>query len=396
MKRDLSRRGMLLVAGAILVLAMTTWFAATAIAGSLQEAFGLDAVAASWLTNAVQLGFVSGALGLSLSGLADTLPLRTLMAGAAALAGLSTLALLVVPDRTLLFAARYVTGFALAGVYPPALKLIATWFVRGRGLAMGASLGAVTFGSALPYLLRATSGRVAWHGVVIGAAAASLLAAGLALTLVRPGPHAAAPPRAAPGRILAVLRDPALGLANLGYFGHMWELYAMWGGFSAYAEAARIGQPALLAFCVIATGSLGCVSGGVLGDRIGRTATAGAMMLISGTCAGAIGLAVGGPPWLFIALALVWGFAIIGDSAQFSAMISELSDRDTMGAALALQIGVGFALTIVSIRLLPTIAEAVGWRWSFALLAPGPFIGAAAMAALRRLPRAAAIAQGRR
>lgn len=387
---------MLVVAGAILVLAMTTWFAATAIAGSLQEAFGLDSVQASWLTNAVQLGFVTGALGLSLSGLADTIPLKTLMAGAAGLAGLSTLALLWVPDRGLLFAARYVTGFALAGVYPPALKLIATWFVRGRGLAMGASLGAVTFGSALPYLLRATSGHVAWHGVVIGAASASLIAALLALVFVHPGPHAAPPPRFAFGRIFRVMRDPTLGLANLGYFGHMWELYAMWGGFSAYAEAAGIGQPALLAFCVIATGAFGCVSGGFLGDRIGRTATAGLMMLMSGTCAATIGLAAGGPHWLFVTLALIWGFAIIGDSAQFSAMISELSDRETVGAALALQIGVGFALTIVSIRLLPTLASGIGWRWSFALLAPGPFLGAAAMAALRRRPRAYAIAQGRR
>jgi predicted MFS family arabinose efflux permease len=397
----LGRWGMLAVTSAALILSMTTWFSATAIGPDLQARFHLSTVEASWLTNAVQLGFVVSALTLSLSGLADAWAIRPLMAGASLLAAVSNLAILVAPDDATLFAARFVTGAALAGVYPPALKLIATWFATGRGLAMGAALGALTLGSSTPYLVRGLGGALDWRLVVVTASVAAAAAAALVLAFVSEGPNAAARPKPEFGRILAVARDPALSLANLGYFGHMWELYALWSWFVAYAGAAsQVGalplNPALLAFLVIAAGTFGCLLGGVLGDRIGRTATAGLMMLVSGTCALTIGFAFAGPAWLFVAIALLWGVAVIADSAQFSAMISELSDAHTTGAALALQVGVGFALTIVSIRLTPVLAAHIGWHWTFAMLAPGPMIGAMAMAALRAMPRSTAIANGRR
>jgi predicted MFS family arabinose efflux permease len=391
---------MLCLIGTALILSMTTWFSATAILPELARTFGLSAAAASWLTNAVQIGFVVGALSLSISGLVDTLPTRGLMAAAALLAALSNGALLWVPDAAGLFAARFVTGVALAGVYPPALKLIATWFVRGRGLAMGAAVGALTLGSSGPYLLRAIGAHVDWHAVVAVSSSLALLAA-LLLFFAADGPHAAARPKPDLRRIGIVLRDPGLALANLGYFGHMWELYAMWGWFLAYAsDAARVASlplsASLLTFLVIAVGAGGCLAGGLLADRVGRTATTALMMALSGTCALTIGFAFDGPSWLFIGIALVWGVSVIADSAQFSAMVSELADVQSVGAALALQVAVGFALTVVSIRLTPLLADAVGWRWTFVMLAPGPFVGAAAMLALRRLPRAAEIANGRR
>ena len=390
---------MLAITGASLVLSMTTWFSATAILPELRIVFGLSEGAASWLTNAVQLGFVVAALGLGISGLADALAPRALMAGAAVLAAVSNLALLVAPDAAMLFAARFVTGIALAGIYPPALKLIASWFVTGRGLALGAALGALTLGSSAPYLVRAIGTALDWHLVVATSSACALLGALLLALFAADGPYAAARPKLDLRRVATVLRDPALSLANLGYFGHMWELYAMWGWFLAFAGATTLRlpvSPAMLTFFVIATGVLGCMAGGLLSDRIGRTATTALMMATSGACALGIGFVFDGPSWLFLAIALLWGFAIIADSAQFSAMVTELGDPRSIGAALAMQVAVGFALTIVSIRLTPLVAAHIGWRWSFVMLAPGPFVGVVAMLALRAHPRARTMANGRR
>jgi predicted MFS family arabinose efflux permease len=390
---------MLALTATALILSMTTWFSATAILPELRAVYRLSEGGASWLTNAVQLGFVVAALGLGISGLADVMPPRVLMAGAALLAAVSNLALLVAPDATALFAARFITGMALAGIYPPALKLIASWFVTGRGVALGAALGALTLGSSAPYLVRAVGAALDWHLVVATSSACALISALLLAVFVAEGPHAAARPALDLRRVTTVLRDPALSLANLGYFGHMWELYAMWGWFLAFAGATTQKlpvSPAMLTFLVIATGFLGCMAGGLLSDRIGRTATTATMMAISGACALGIGVVFDGPGWLFLAIALLWGFAIIADSAQFSAMVTELGDPQSIGAALALQVAIGFALTIVSIRLTPLLASHIGWRWSLVMLAPGPFIGVAAMLTLRAHPRARAMANGRR
>ena len=392
------RWAMLAIVGIALILSMTTWFSATAILPELQRSFRLSTGGATWLTNAVQIGFVVAALGLSISGLADVLPLRLMMAASALVAAMSNVALLVVPDAASLFSARFVTGMALAGVYPPALKFIASWFIRGRGLAMGIAVGALTLGSSGPYLVKALGARLDWRIVVVVSSVAALAGAVILLLFVAEGPYAGKRPPFQSSRVAVVLRDPVLSLANLGYFGHMWELYAVWAWFLTYAEQAHPGplSAPLLTFLVIAVGALGSLCGGALADRIGRTATTALALTVSGSCALAIGLAFEGPPWLFVVIALVWGFSVIADSAQFSAMATELSDPATTGAALALQVGIGFALTMVSIRLTPLLAGAIGWRWSFVMLAPGPFLGAAAMLALRRVPRAAAIANGRR
>lgn len=397
---DAARWRMLALLAAILILSMTTWFSATAVLPDLQRAFALTTGSASWLTNAVQAGFVAAALTLGISGLADALPARALLACAAALAAVSNLAMLAAPNATALFAARVVTGIALAGVYPTALKLIATWFVRGRGLAMGAAVGALTLGSSTPYLVRAVGATLDWRAVVAASTVTAALAAAAAL-LAQPGPHGASRRGFDASRLGAVLRDPALSLANLGYFGHMWELYAMWGWFLAWSGAAAAARPfglsaPLLTFLVISVGAVGCLVGGLAADRIGRTATTALAMAVSGSCCLAAGAVWGGPPELVVAVALVWGFAVIADSAQFSAMATELADPASVGTALTLQVGIGFALTIISIRLLPLIAGFIGWRWSFLVLAPGPILGALAMLVLRAHPRAVAIAGGRR
>jgi len=391
----------LLCAG--LVLSMTTWFSATAITPELVRLWDLSPVQASWLTNTVQIGFVVGALLSSVVSLPDLVSLRKLMAVSAGLAALANLGLLVAPSYAVLLLARFGTGLALAGIYPPALKLVATWFQRGRGTALGAVIAALTLGSAFPHLVRVLTDQVAWQAVVTAASIATG-AGGIVLGVCAvDGPFPFSRATFNPRFIGSVVRNRPLALANLGYFGHMWELYAMWGWFLAYATAAlpRLGLDgpklaSLVTFIVVASGIVGALAGGLLADRIGRTAVAALMMTTSGLCALAIGMVFDGPLWLFLLVAVIWGMTVIGDSAQFSAMATELSDPRYVGTALALQLGLGFALTVISIRLTPAIAASVGWRWSFLLLVPGPIFGVIAMLVLRRRPEARRIANGLR
>jgi MFS family permease len=191
---------------------------------------------------------------------------------------------------------------------------------------------------------------------------------------------------------------------NLGYFGHMWELYAMWAWLLAYVSEAlgaqhlsAGGRASFVTFFAIAAGAFGCILGGILSDRIGRTWTTAGMMITSGACASAIGFTFTGPAWLFLTVLVIWGVSVIGDSAQFSAAVTELADQSFVGTALSIQLGIGFALTVVAIWILPQTATILGsWRWAFLMVVPGPIIGASAMLVLRRSPASSRLANGRR
>jgi MFS family permease len=382
------------------VLCMTTWFSATAITPELVQVWRLSAAEVSWLTNAVQLGFVTGALLSSFVSLPDLVPLRRLMGVSAIVAASANLCLLWAPSTIWLLAARFVTGVALAGIYPPALKLISTWFVRGRGTALGLVIAALTLGSALPHLVRFLTDRVDWQGVVVAASVCTLAGAAVMAFFGTEGPYPFSRAVFNPRYIGVVLRNRPLVLANVGYFGHMWELYAMWGWFLAFTRAAspHLGfagarVASLVTFVVIASGVVGSVLGGTISDRTSRTFAAGLMMTLSGLCAITIGAVFDGPVWLFLLVAVLWGATVIGDSAQFSAMATELSDSSYVGTALALQLGLGFALTLISIRITPVLAAHIGWRWSFLPLAAGPVVGVVAMFLLGRLSVAGRVRQ---
>lgn len=383
------------------VLSMTCWFSATAIIPELIRDWDLSAAQAGWLTNAVQLGFVLGAIASSLVNLPDIMRLTRLIAISAMVATLANAVLLVEPGWTVAIAARFITGVALAGIYPPAMKLMATWFIRGRGLAMGVLIGALTFGSSMPHLFRAVSDGLDWRIVVILSSLAAALSAVIFGIFLREGPHAFGRAVFNPGRALTAFRERGLFLANLGYFGHMWELYAMWAWFLAFTTAAAQDglampfSPSFFAFLVVASGAIGAVLGGVLSDRIGRCLTTAGMMGVSATCAMLIGFAFNGPGWLLVLIAIIWGISIVGDSAQFSAAITELADPRFVGTALTMQVSIGFALTVVTIWIMPHAAAFLGgWQWAFIVLLPGPVVGAWAMLRLRRLPEAARLAGG--
>lgn len=382
---------------------MSCWFSATAVLPELASDWNLDPAQAGWLTNAVQIGFVVGALAASLVNLPDIMRLTRLITAAALLTALANAALLLEPGFAAAVSARLMTGAALAGLYPPAMKLMATWFIRGRGLALGLLVGGLTLGSAMPHLFRALGGGLDWRVVITASTLATLSSALIFGLLVREGPHAFGRATFDPRQALAVLRNRPVLLANIGYFGHMWELYAMWAWFLAFAAAAGqggvlpFGSPSMFAFVAVGSGVAGCILGGVLSDRIGRCLTTAGMMAVSGACALLIGLAFDGPAWVLALIAVIWGISIIGDSAQFSASVTELADQRLIGTALTLQVSIGFALTVLAIWLMPHVARMLGgWQWAFLVLLPGPAVGAWAMLRLRDLPEAARLAGGRR
>lgn len=392
----------LTLTGSAVILSLTTWFSATAILPDLQAVLGLDASGAAWLTNAVQAGFVLGALVSSVLALSDVLPLTRLMAVASVAAAAFNAVALLEPGAGWVIAARFATGASLALVYPPSLKFIATWFRKGRGLAMGSMVGALTLGSALPHLVRGIGAGIDWQVVLVASSLASLVAAVIFGLVLREGPDPFGRAAVDLRQIGRVIRDRPVMLANAGYFGHMWEVYAMWAWILVYIGAAKeaglaVTNVSILAFAVIAFGAPGSVLAGLVADRIGRCKTTAIALGLSGASALLIGFSFDGPVWIFTVAALFWGMTVAADSAQFSAAVTELADQSRVGAALAFQMGVGFAITILTIWMMPLIAEALGsWRWSFLVLVPGPVLGSWAMLTLRRMPEAAKIADGRR
>jgi MFS family permease len=375
-------RALALLAAA-LVPAMTTWFSASAVVPQLRNEWTLGDTAAAWLTIAVQLGFVAGALVSSVLNVADIVPPRLVILVGALGAAAANALLGAVSAAGPAIPLRFLTGFFLAGVYPPALKLMATWFRRGRGTALGILVGALTLGSATPHLVNGLGG-LDWHTVVYATSALTLAGGLLALT-VPDGPYPFPPATFDPHQARRVFANRGVRLASLGYFGHMWELYAMWAWFVVfYSTAVDAGAGAAYAtFAVIAAGALGCWVGGVLGDRIGRPETTALAMAVSGACALAIGLFLDAPAWMVLAIGLVWGFTVVADSAQFSTLVTEHAEQAYVGTALTMQLAVGFTLTVATIWLMPFFADAVGWRWAFAFLAPGPALGVLAMLRLR-------------
>lgn len=379
---------------------MTCWFSATAITPELSILWQLSAGQSAWLTNAVQLGFVLGALISALINLPDIVRMSRLIGASAVIASVANAVLLLEPGFEGALLSRFVTGIALAGIYPPAMKLMATWFIRGRGLAMGALIGALTLGSSLPHLFREFSAGLDWQLVVIVSSMAAIIAAMIFGILVQEGPNGFERAHFEPRRALSAFREKPLLLANLGYFGHMWELYAMWAWILAFASAAPhipFGSASFFAFIVMAAGAVGATLGGLLADRIGRCLTTAGMMVVSAACAVLIGFAFDGPLWFLGLVAVIWGISIVGDSAQFSAAITELADSRFVGTALTMQVSIGFALTVVTIWAMPLIADWIGgWQWAFLFLLPGPIVGAWAMLRLRTLPEAERLANGRR
>lgn len=370
------------------VLGMATWFAATAVAPQLAARWGLGPAATGWLSTAVQLGFVAGTALAAVLNLADILPSREYFVASALAASLANAGLLLAPGFRSALLARALTGACLAGVYPPAMKMAATWFRDRRGLAIGTVVGALTIGKALPYLVHAMP-HAGVHQVVIASSGAAVLAALLVAALYRDGPAPFPRRRFDVALVGVVLRDRRYRLVLGGYLGHMLELYAYWVWLPAFIAASvaahdpgavpSTAHVALLSFVVIAAGAIGCVAGGEIADRIGHARLVVIAMAMSGGCALASAVVFGGSTAVLMLLLLAWSVTVIADSAQFSTLVTRVVPPHATGTALTLQTSLGFLLTTLSIQSIPMLVHVTGWRYAFAVLAVGPALGIAAM-----------------
>ncbi len=390
------------------ILTLSVWFSASVVSSPLAHLWHLNSIEVALLTASVQLGFVIGAVVSSLTGAADRFNARRVFSIAAASGAAVNVLFIVSGSWEIGILLRLLTGAAMVGVYPVAVKLVTQWSPARRGTAVGVLVGALTLGSALPHLILFLGVHAPWQSILVASSVLALLGAGIVALLLPDPPNET---RRALSKISlvslrSVLANKAAMLANYGYFGHMWELYAMWTWFPAFVYASFVihgdqrgatATASVIGFLAIGVaGAIGSLTGGVLADKFGRTAIAGAAMAMSGLCALAIGVAYGGSPWVVIVIGMVWGFAVIADSAQFSAAVTELSAPEYVGTALTLQTAIGFLITIFSINLIAVLKDLIGWQWAFVSLSVGPFLGIYAMLRLRASAASIVMANGKR
>ena len=383
-----------------LVLSMSTWFSASAVVPQLRIEWNLNDTTAAWMTIVVQLGFVAGALFSAVFNVADLISPRHVIFGGSVGAAVANGFIAVADGPATGIPLRLATGFFLAGVYPPAFKLISTWFRKGRGTALGILVGALVTGNGLPHLVNGLGG-LDWQVVIYATSALTLMGGLITEFAVREGPYPFPKATFDPRQAGQVFRNPGVRLASFGYFGHMWELYAAYAWFlvffTAHLETRGLStgtRAAFVTFGFFLISGVGCLFGGILGDRWGRTKTTALAMTISASCTLIIGLLFDAPTWLVIVVAMIWALTIVADSAQFSTMVTELASQAYVGTALTLQLAIGFTVTVATIWLIPMVEETLGWRWTFAILAPGPILGVIAMLRLRASPSRSKIAGG--
>ncbi len=385
--------GLLLIAE---VAALSLWFVSAAILPDMIREAALSPFRQAALSSSVQAGFVLGALVSAVMGLADRFDPRRVFAFSAISAGLVNALLLVAePGSALAIAARFVTGALMAGIYPVGMKIAVGWGQKDRGFLVGMLVAALTLGSAAPHLF-ALMGGTDWRITV----ACASLAAGLGGILCLGaglGPFHGLAPKFDPKVITKAWTNRRIRLAYAGYLGHMWELYAMW-AWIAVASAASYGVTMaaadadwlskVTAFAAISAGGIACAFAGLVADRIGKADIAIAAMVVSGLGALATALTFGGPAWLTFVVIMIWGAAVVPDSAQFSALVADASPPEQAGSLMTFQTALGFALTFATVQLTPVLAEALGWPIVLALMALGPAFGIVAMARLRSMPPA--------
>ena len=404
MVKPRSKQMSLLLVTVATFLSLSVWFSTNAVATALETDKSIGESSMAVLTIAVQVGFVFGTLFISFTNLSDRINARTLFTVSSILAAITNLLVVPLDSPNVLIVTRFATGAFLGGVYPMGMKVLSGWYVSGRGFAIGTLVGAVTLGSGTPHILMSVFSEN-WQMVILVSSILAITGGVILKVFVGDGPHDVVGAKFNPRYLISALSERGPRLALIGYLGHQWELYAMWawiGSFMFYVLEERplfgdgIQLASVITFLVFAVGAVASSLAGAWSEKIGRTAVATIAMVISGCVALFVGFIPVEWSVLIVIFVLIWGASVIADSAQFSTAITELSDPVYRGTMLTFQTGVGFALTAVSIWLLPVVKDLSGWGWAFAILALGPVVGITAMLRLRSLPESRNLAGGKR
>lgn len=348
----------------------------------------LPADALGAMTTAVQFGFIAGTLVFAFFALADRYsPRRVFLVSALLGAAFNSAACFTGTQLGPLLLLRFLTGFFLAGIYPVGMKIASGWFDRDLGRALGFLVGALVLGTAAPHLI---GHKLPWEGILISVSVLAAFGGLLMYWLVPDGPHLRAGARFDPTAFAAIFRSPDFRASSFGYFGHMWELYALWTFVPVYLSTHAGGVTAttsgisLQCFVIIGVGAIGCVAGGLLSRRYGSTKVAFFQLGASGLCCLLSPLAFWLPETSLLGFFIFWGIVVVGDSPQFSALNAHFAPHRLVGSALTIVNCIGFAITIVSIQLLESMLAIVSAQFLFVLLTPGPILGLLALRTLFR------------